>query len=401
MDYPINFTTNIEIKNEEYNLKSLTFLFLKSLCPIFEAFVSFALMYHFERLYASNELAKLLGVKEVKKKTANKKTYFNVFWGRISVSQIQVRVIDMDGKIRQMSITRTLLGVSPMLRIPDFIKEIQGWIGAITTFRVGHNIMNFLTGLTCSLTSSWNAVKWHASRIESGLNKEYGTNEFQADGTGIPTKDSGKRGSEAKKLFQILENGKLHFCGISVGKYKNIDGWKSIFLPVLGEASKIFKEVILVSDADKTIVDTAKSVAKNIFIQMDKWHVFHQLKYYLWQDGVEKNRRSKIIEYFYKITMLFKSSINKRDTEVKGYFLLLSFLGLEHTATYLKTAMKYFYTHEEKENKTVYTSKTERSMRTTNQRINVGKWSEEGAESVIKIRMEYYYNGRSPLNWQK
>lgn len=300
-----------------------------------------------------------------------------------------------------MSITRKLLGVSPMLRIPDFIKEIQGWIGAITTFRVGHDIMNFLTGLTCSLTSSWSAVKWHASKIKSNLNMKEGTNEFQADGTGFPTKEGGKRGSEAKILYQILKNGKLHFCGISVGKYKNIKGWKSILSPVLGKASKIFKEVILASDADKTIVDTAKSVSKNIFIQMDKWHVFHQLKYYLWQDGIAKTQRSKIIRYFYKITMLSKSSIKKRDKKIKRYFSLLSFAGLKHTATYLETAMEYFYTHEEKENKNVYTSKTERSMRTTNQRINVGKWSQEGSESVIKIRLEYYYNGRSPLNWQK
>jgi len=165
MDYQINYTTNIEIKNKNYNLKSLTFLFLRSLCSIFESYVSFVLLYYFEELYASNELANFLGVKEVKKKTTNKKTYFNVFWGRISVPQIQVRVINLNGKSRQMSITRKLLGVSPMLRIPDFIKEIQGWIGAITTFRVGH-IMNFLTYLTCSLTSSWSAVKWHASKIK-------------------------------------------------------------------------------------------------------------------------------------------------------------------------------------------------------------------------------------------
>jgi hypothetical protein len=401
MDYPLNFTANIEIKNDNYNLKSLTFLFLSSLLPIFEKFVSEMLMYHFERLYASNELAKLLGVMEVKKKTSNKTTYFKVFFGKISVPQIQVRVIDFEGRYRQMSITRILLGVSPMLQIPDFMKEIQAWIGAITTFRVGHNIMNFLTGFTCSLTSSWNAVKWHASRIKSGLNKKDGTNEFETDGTGIPTKEGGKRGSEFKVIFQRLKNGKLHFCGASIGKYKNKEDWFNVLFPVLSEASKRFKKVILASDADKTIMNTAKSIGKNIFIQMDKWHVFHQLKYYLWQDGVDKNKRSKIIEHFYKITMLFKTSIKTRDRIIKFYIFFLSAIGLEHTATYLKTAMEYFYTHEAEGNNNTFTSKTERSMRTTNQRINVGKWSKEGSLSVLKIRLEYYYNGRSPLNWQK
>jgi len=32
-------------------------------------------------------------------------------------------------------------------------------------------------------------------------------------------------------------------------------------------------------------------------------------------------------------------------------------------------------------------------MRTVNMRINVGKWSIEGALNATKIRLAYYYNG--------
>ena len=53
------------------------------------------------------------------------------------------------------------------------------------------------------------------------------------------------------------------------------------------------------------------------------------------------------------------------------------------------------------DNTNIYTTKTERSMRTTNQRINVGLWSDEGALNVCKIRGAYYYNEISPLNWKK
>ena len=38
-----------------------------------------------------------------------------------------------------------LLGVSPKYQIPDFMKELIGWIGSLTTFRVGHNIIGALT----------------------------------------------------------------------------------------------------------------------------------------------------------------------------------------------------------------------------------------------------------------
>ncbi len=51
-------------------------------------------------------------------------------------------------------------------------------------------------------------------------------------------------------------------------------------------------------------------------------------------------------------------------------------------------------------NKNLYTTKTERSTRTTNQRINVRVWSDTGALSAIKIRLAYYYNGISPSNWK-
>ena len=63
--------------------------------------------------------------------------------------------------------------------------------------------------------------------------------------------------------------------------------------------------------------------------------------------------------------------------------------------------MDGFYTHEKEGNTNIYTSKTERSMRTTNQRINVGVWSNSGALNVCKIRDSYYYNGIDPLNWKE
>ena len=75
--------------------------------------------------------------------------------------------------------------------------------------------------------------------------------------------------------------------------------------------------------------------------------------------------------------------------------------GYKHTAVYLQSAMVGFYTYETQGNKNIYTTKTERSMRTTNQRINVGVWSDDGALNATKIRLAYYYNGISPLNWKK
>ena len=231
-----------------------------------------------------------------------------------------------------------------------------------------------------------------------------GTNEFECDGTGIPTKKSGKRGSELKKIFQKLKNGKLHLVGLTIGKYKDKNGWLSAMSELqsaLSSGLKKYAKIILSSDGDLSIINVAKGISRRIKIQKDKWHVFHQLKYYLWKDGVCKEFRNEIIAIFFKLTMLSKCSIIERNEKIKEYIIFLSNKGYKSTAVYLESAMDGFYTHEEEGNTNIYTSKTERSMRTTNQRINVGVWSDSGALNVSKIRDAYYYNGISPLNWKK
>lgn len=400
MGYKINLDTKITIEIDNYNFKNITFAFLSSLCNLFEDFVSKILLYYFEKYYESGRLATILGVKSVKKKTTKKTTQFKTIFGTIKVPQIQVRVIDFNGFEHQMSITRTLLGVSEKFQIPDFMKEIIGWIGAVSSFRVGHNIIGVLTNLKCSLMSVWQSVQWSASNIKLELHKD-GTNELSGDGTGVPTKEGGKRGSELKVVFQKKKNGKLHLVGLAIGMYKETKNWYSALSPSLEAAIAKFKKVILASDGDKTIINVAKSISEKIFIQMDKWHVFHQLKYYLWQDGADKDMKYSIIAHCFKITMLSKLSIKKRDKRIKRYIFLLYNIGYKHTATYLQSAMKYFYTHETQGNSNIYTSKTERAMRTINQRINVGKWSRAGALNAVKIRLVYYYNGINPFKWKK
>ena len=39
------------------------------------------------------------------------------------------------------------------------------------------------------------------------------------------------------------------------------------------------------------------------------------------------------------------------------------------------------------------TSRVERLFRTVNMRVNVSKWSTEGALNVTRVRLAYYYNG--------
>jgi len=399
MDYQFDLNTNLTFKVKNCNFKNITAVFLASLIELFSAFVSSVLLHYFEKYYQNGELVNMLNVRSIARKTVNNTTQFKTIFGNIRVPQIQIRVVDLDGKNRQMSITRILLGVSPKFQIPDFMKDIIGWIGAVATFRVGHNILGVLTNLKCSLMSVWQSIQWSAPKIQLELSPE-GTNETLNDGTGIPTVDSGKRGSELKKIFQVKKDGKLHLIGMSIGAYKRAKDWKSMMEKHFLVLIKQFGKVFVGTDGDKTIINTARSISKKVKIQFDIWHLFHQMKYYLRQDGVLKEDRSKIISRFYKKTMLFKCSVKKRDIRIKRYISLLKVAGLTSTSTYLKSSMTYFYTFEKEGNTSLYTTKIERSMRTTNQRINVGRWSDQGSLNVAKTRDAYYYNGISPLNWR-
>ncbi len=232
-------------------------------------------------------------------------------------------------------------------------------------------------------------------RIKLSL-AEDGINEFEADGTGVPTKNRGKRGSELKVVFQRNKKGKLHLVGIAIGKYKDTANWLQAMGDAMKEGIRQFGRLVLASDCDSSITETALQCSDKIILQRDLWHVYHQLKYYLWQDNVKKSTQNNIISLVYKIML-----INKQFT-VEQRLRLISIVinnliqnGHVHTATYLKTCTENFYTYIEEKNTNIYTSKTERSMGTVNARINVGVWSDDGVLNVSKIRLSYYYNGLS------
>jgi hypothetical protein len=394
----INIEAKISIKIDTCNLRSLTISFLQAICFLFEDFVKQALMLKYNELLHSGDLCKQLQCERIIQKSHSKTITLKTIFGTIHIPQIQLLTCIGD-KRSQKSISRWLLGVECRYQIPGFMKEMLGLIGSLTTFRVGNKIIGILCGFRCNLMSLWRSVQWFGSRIKLGLSKE-GINEFEADGTGICTKNSGKRGSELKVAFQRKKDGKLHLIGIAIGKYKDVAGWVQVFGNNLKEGVKQFGKIIVASDCDSTIVETAQQNGDNVLIQRDKWHVFHQLKYYLWQDKIEKPIRNNIISLVYKL-MLIKTNFSvEHRLRLIGYVInSLEVNKYTHTATYLRTCTEHFYTYETENNSNQYTSKTERSMRTINARVNVGVWSDNGALNAITIRLAHYYNGISVFNW--
>ena len=71
-------------------------------------------------------------------------------------------------------------------------------------------------------------------------------------------------------------------------KILNIDNYRKKSVNVRTKFKTLFGDIYVPQIQIRTKEVTAKSLSKRVKIQKDKWHVFYQLKYYLWSDGVKK-----------------------------------------------------------------------------------------------------------------
>ena len=65
----------------------------------------------------------------------------------------------------------------------------------------------------------------------------------------------------------------------------------------------------------------------------------------------------------------------------------------KHTVAYLENARNDLFTALSNRLEGKTSSRVERLFRTVNMRINVSKWTTDGALNVAKVRLAYYYNG--------
>ena len=131
------------------------------------------------------------------------------------------------------------------------------------------------------------------------------------------------------------------------------------------------------------------------------------MKYYLWDDGVKR----KTAEWYHVLGEIFDITSIRRgvddDKERKAIIeaktrrleKLIGYCekhGYKKSKTYLENARGDMFRAFRHKLEGSTTSKVERVMRTVNMRINVGKWSPQGALNAVKVRLAHYYNGFDP-----
>lgn len=313
----------------------------------------------------------------------------------VILQQLQVQCKECGHKF---NITRKILGIEPMKRIPAETYRKLGLIGSLTTYRVAEKIVNMF-GWAVDKMTVWKSVQKTAEEIDFKLDpdeKPCG----EADGTGISINGIKKRGKELKVFVQYKKGGGVRVAGVDIGNYNS--DWTRLFKNSI-EVLKGFKRFLLVTDGDTSIFKCLRGKIE-ILIQRCLWHIPHQLKYTLWKDKVKR----KTSDWLYVLSEILevcairplvdceetiKAMIASKNSRLDKVIEYCKERGYEWSVEYLENARGDMFTAISNRLHGKTTSRVERVFRTVNMRINVGKWSVTGGLNVTKVRLAYYYNG--------
>lgn len=324
-----------------------------------------------------------------------RKTKILTIFKEAHINQLQVKCRRCR---RKFNITRKLLGLEPRIKVPESTRKKMGLLGALASYRVSEKITSMF-GWVIDKMTIWRAVQSTAKDIKFGLDPDE-LPHGEADGKAIGIQGIKKRGKELKVFVQLKKSGKVRIAGLSIGDYNS--GWDRLFKPLISGFKK-FKQFLLVTDGDTNILKGLKGKVKVIF-QRCLWHIPHQLKYYLWKDGVKRKSRewlhalARIFEIcairpFVEDGAVIRKMVADKEERLENLICYCETKGFKNCATHLRNAAPDMFTAIKKklEGKTI--SRAERVMRTINLRTGVGKWKPQSALNAVKIRLAYYYNG--------
>ena len=335
------------------------------------------------------------GCKQATWKTKKAKTT-KILFGLLPLLLAQMQ-IQCESCKKRYFITRQLLELAPRVKLSEKAKEAIALIGSFCSYRVSSTVMALSGGYTISKNMVWKCVQEVGSKITFKVDLA-GSQEFQADGTGIPINGIKKRGKELKVLIQKKVRGGIQIVNVTLGKYHS--QWEDLFEPII-EDLKRMKNPILTTDGDVSILKGIKDL--KIIIQRCLWHIPHQAKYTMWQDDISRKSDDwfKVLGKLYNIIAISYTGeeeyVIAKIIEEKNNLMdeLITFClhnKYMKTYQYLLNAKPNMFNALENKYYCKSQSLVERVMKTVNARIDVGKWGASGALNVLKVRLAYYYN---------
>ncbi len=399
-DITIEFDCQFRVQLPECNFSSIMALFTALLPQLLADFFQKVLVAHAEYEMACQKKSfecKCGNATDFIWKTRHGKPTTILSWlGWITIPQLQVQCKCCDSK---QYLTRKLLGMEPMKRIPEETRRKLGLMGALTSFRVAEKFSKMF-GWTVDKMTIWSSVQHIGKQLDFALDKDEEP-RAEADGTGVGITGIPKRGKELKVLIQYKKGGGIRVAGIDIGKYNG--SWDKLFKKSI-DVIKGFKEpFLLLTDGDTSILDALKGKV-TVLVQRCLWHIPHQALYVLWKDNVQRKSEDWLhvgaelmeicaIRPLVDCDEIIKAMIASKRERLDKIIAFCREKEFKYTTSYLENARGDMFTAIENRLQGKTTSRVERLFRTVNMRVNVSKWSTEGVLNVTKVRLAYYYNG--------
>jgi hypothetical protein len=142
----------------------------------------------------------------------------------------------------------------------------------------------------------------------------------------------------------------------------------------------------IVHDGEMNLSGCAKAVQRGL------WHLAHQLKHYLWLDGMSSEHKGPYIKEL--ISVLYDSKTpGTLDTDYRQFVEKLKAEGLTNSFTHLQGAQRELSVSRKHHFDYHTTAPVEREMREINRRADIGtRWSVQGIENLLLVKTWYRLN---------
>lgn len=287
--------------------------------------------------------------------------------GKLAVSVIQVCCKNCGRTFRPMNVA---LGLPTSRRVLEEMETKAALLGTQVSFARASHIMRHLTQGTVSSEGVRRIIAQRAARLQ--LPSPQPGQTVLVDATKV--KAGQKERGEPVYLAVTAESGPIRHGRPTCKK-------RLVHLHV-GTSAKLRHRLKTVG-ATHVVHDGGENLEGcATYLQRCRWHLGHQLKHYLWQDGVPHAARGQFQETLKRIV----SDPNQGPQRFQHWQSNLATIGLKTAAGHLANAAKETFTYLKEPFAYIDTSPLEREMRELNRRADIGaRWSSKGLENVLKL----------------
>jgi hypothetical protein len=283
-------------------------------------------------------------------------------------------------------------GIGERVRLSEELLRKLLVMATEVPYKKASDFSRLFTDVPIGAKTVWNKAQEFGEKAEDSLPKTAESDVGMGDSTKVKAgnRDTHKRGLDAHVVIACEKEEKRHGRN-SIAKtllaFSVSSGSKEVEKQLKRTKAKL---KLMIADGERGMRKLFARIWKDIDLQRCIWHLFYQMGYFLWKDGVKKEDRDGWIQKLKDIVYAPKGT--PVPTLKKQYRQLCKTLEekkMKNAANYLMYALPDVFTFRNvKKGKWIAQSVIERLMREINRRADIGRrWTEKGADNLLRLRL--------------